>query len=127
MKTPVLPVQEGGQVVLSCQFSIDKETDKEINIRNTSFFKNGAETGTYSSFTSETATSMTIDYVTQADEGFYKCASTDREMQSPESWLAVRRYQGLLFGLHLSPSIIIIIIIFCISECGSLQDVMSFR
>ncbi|XP_068175873.1 uncharacterized protein [Antennarius striatus] len=37
---------------------------------------------------------MTIENVTQDDEGFYKCASQDRKMESPESWLSVRAAQG---------------------------------
>lgn len=37
---------------------------------------------------------MTIANVTQEDEGFYKCSSPDREVESPESWLSVRKDWG---------------------------------
>lgn len=41
---------------------------------------------------------MTIKNVTQQDEGLYKCASHDRKMESPESWLSVRPDRGQLYG-----------------------------
>lgn len=66
---------------------------------------------------------MTIENVTKADEGFYKCVSEGRKMESPESWLSVRRDRGQLSGLHL---MIIMIILFSISESGSLKDVTCY-
>ncbi|XP_068175874.1 putative high affinity immunoglobulin gamma Fc receptor IB isoform X3 [Antennarius striatus] len=87
MKIPAFPVLEGEEVVLHCQYSTD-------NQRNTTFFKNGAEVFTHSSSSSDRMIKMTIENVTQDDEGFYKCASQDRKMESPESWLSVRAAQG---------------------------------
>ncbi|KAK1896970.1 Cell adhesion molecule-related/down-regulated by oncogene [Dissostichus eleginoides] len=37
---------------------------------------------------------MTLENVTQEDEGFYKCASQDRKMESPEAWLSVSPHRG---------------------------------
>lgn len=101
---------EGGNVVLSCQYLKD-------NKNNITFFKNGEEIGTLSS---KGVTEMTIESVTQADEGFYKCVAKDTKMESPESWLSVAPDQGLLSDPNL---MIIMIIIFSMSESGSLQDV----
>lgn len=41
---------------------------------------------------------MTIENVTREDEGLYKCASKDRTMESPESWLSVRPDRGQPYG-----------------------------
>ncbi|XP_059196336.1 Fc receptor-like protein 6 [Centropristis striata] len=87
LKTPAFPVFEGDKVVLYCQYW--------RGIHNkTTFFKNGAKIVTYSSTSSDRVIKMTIENVTQEDEGFYKCASQDREMESPESWLSVRLDRG---------------------------------
>lgn len=85
LKTPVLPVFEGDNVVLYCQYRTD-------NHSNTTFFKDGAEITTSSS--SGTVIEMAIENVTQEDEGLYKCASQDRETESPESWLSVSAGRG---------------------------------
>ncbi|KAI4828504.1 hypothetical protein KUCAC02_022588 [Chaenocephalus aceratus] len=37
---------------------------------------------------------MTLENVTQEDEGFYKCASQDSKMESPEAWLPVSPHRG---------------------------------
>ncbi|CAK6956081.1 uncharacterized protein LOC128361794 [Scomber scombrus] len=84
LKTPAFPVPEGGNVVLSCQYLKENKS-------NTTFFKNGEEIGTLSS---KGVTEMTIENVTKADEGFYKCVAKDRKMESPESWLSVAPEQG---------------------------------
>lgn len=89
LKTPAIPIFEGNKVVLCCQYWTG-------NHSKTAFFKNGAEILTYSSSSSDRATAMTIENVTQEDEGFYKCASRDRQLESPESWLSVRPGRGQL-------------------------------
>ncbi|KAK9514596.1 hypothetical protein VZT92_026626 [Zoarces viviparus] len=90
LKTPASPVFEGDGVVLYCQCWTG-------NHSRTTFFKNGAEVVTYSSSSSDGVINMTIENVTRQDEGFYKCASRDGKMESPESWLSVRPDPGLNF------------------------------
>ncbi|XP_074493096.1 uncharacterized protein LOC141768605 [Sebastes fasciatus] len=87
LKTPASPVFEGDKVVLYCQYWSG-------NHSKTTFFKNGAEMVNSSSSTSDRVMKMTIENVTQEDEGFYKCASQDGKMESPESWLSVRPDPG---------------------------------
>ncbi|KAM7410360.1 hypothetical protein PAMA_001684 [Pampus argenteus] len=87
LKTPAFPISEGDNVVLYCQYWTGSNN-------TTAFFKNGAEIITYSSFSADRVTKMIIENVTQADEGFYKCASEDKKMESPESWLSIRRDRG---------------------------------
>lgn len=90
LKTPAFPVLEGDEVILSCQY-LSGTPGK------TTFFKNGAEMNTsYSSASSNRVIKMTIENVTQDDEGFYKCASQDGKMESPESWLSVIPDRGQL-------------------------------
>lgn len=91
LKTPALPVLEGDKVVLRCQYWTG-------NHNKTTFFKNGAEIITYTSSSSNRLIKMAIENVTQEDEGFYKCASQDRKMASPESWLSVRPDRGQQCG-----------------------------
>ena len=74
-------------MVLYCQYQTG-------NHSKTAFFKNGAEIVTYSSSSSDGVIKMTMENVTQEDEGLYKCASQDRKMESPESWLSVRPDRG---------------------------------
>lgn len=85
----ILPssVSIGDKVVLYCQYQTG-------NYNKTTFFKNGVEIGTYSSFSSESVINMTIENVTQQDEGLYKCASQDGKLKSPEIQLSVRHDQG---------------------------------
>ncbi|XP_032381916.1 neogenin isoform X1 [Etheostoma spectabile] len=87
LKTPSFPVFEGDNVVLYCQY-------KTSNHSEITFFKDGAEIVTSSSSGSDRVTKMTLENVTQEDEGFYKCASQDRKLESPESWLSVRPDRG---------------------------------
>lgn len=87
LKTPAFPVSEGDEVVLYCQYWTG-------NHSKTSFFKNGVEISTLTSSSSDRAIKMTIENVTQEDEGLYKCASRDRKTESPESWLSVRPDRG---------------------------------
>ncbi|XP_039667697.1 uncharacterized protein LOC120565756 [Perca fluviatilis] len=87
LKTPSFPVFEGDKVVLYCHYWTG-------NHSQITFFKDGAEIVTSSSSGSDKVTKMTIENVTQEDEGFYKCASQDRKLESPESWLSVRPDRG---------------------------------
>ncbi|KAM7012002.1 limbic system-associated membrane protein-like [Tautogolabrus adspersus] len=87
LRTPASPVFEGDAVSLICQYWTG-------NNRKTIFFKNGAQILASTSSISGRQIKMTIENVTQEDEGFYKCASTDRQMESPESWLSVRPERG---------------------------------
>lgn len=85
MKTPVHSVPEGEQVVLYCQYW-------KGNHSKTTFFKDGVEVHT--SLSPDRIVEMTIDNVTKEDEGFYKCASHGRKMESPASWLSVGSEKG---------------------------------
>ncbi|XP_034438692.1 uncharacterized protein LOC117760065 isoform X2 [Hippoglossus hippoglossus] len=87
LKTQASPVFTGDDVTLCCQYQSGKH-------KQTSFFKNGALIDSNSSSGSDRVIKMTLKNVTQEDEGFYRCASHDRQMQSPESWLSVRPDRG---------------------------------
>lgn len=76
-------VSEGDRVILHCQFW-------NANQRMATFFKDGLELATQSSAHPETGVGMTLENVSKAQEGFYKCASQDRTMESPDSWLSVK-------------------------------------
>lgn len=89
LKTPAFPVCEGDEAVLYCQYWTG-------NHSKASFFKNGVEIVTLTSSSSDRVIKMTLENVTQEDEGLYKCASQDRKMESPESWLSVRPARGNL-------------------------------
>ncbi|XP_041861302.1 uncharacterized protein LOC121652556 isoform X2 [Melanotaenia boesemani] len=86
LKTPALPVFKGDNVNLSCQYRTDV-------CHEAIFFKNGAKF--FNSSGSDKVVNVTIYNVTQKDEGFYKCASPDRRMESPESWLSVIGDRGM--------------------------------
>lgn len=93
LKSPAFPVFAGNKVVLYCQYRIG-------NHSNATFFKNGREIIAETFFSSSDGViEMTIENVTLEDEGLYKCASQDRKMESPESWLSVRPARGRLCGL----------------------------
>ncbi len=113
LKTPAFPVFQGDEVVLLCQFWTD-------NHSKTTFFKNGAEIATCTPSSSDRVIKMTIRNVTQEDEGFYKCVSHDRKMESPESWLSVRPDRGQLMhfdnNIHHSASSYF-------NQSGSFKDV----
>lgn len=91
LKSPYL-VSEGGRVVLHCQFW-------NGNQRMATFFKDGLEVATRSSAHPEAVIGMAVENVTKAQEGFYKCASQDRTLESPESWLSVK-CTGCHFSLY---------------------------
>nr|XP_046248648.1 uncharacterized protein LOC124061129 isoform X2 [Scatophagus argus] len=88
LRTPAFPVFEGDRVDMYCQYY------RTSNNSKTSLFKNGAEIIPYSSSSSDGVIKMTLKNVTQENQGFYKCASQDRKMESPESWLSVRPGRG---------------------------------
>ncbi|XP_013886238.1 Fc receptor-like protein 2 [Austrofundulus limnaeus] len=83
LKTPAFSVHHGGTVVLHCQYRTGNQNE-------TIFFKNGIAINT-----SETTLNLTMEKVTQQEEGLYKCGSQDRKMESKESWLSVT-----LDGVH---------------------------
>lgn len=87
LRTPAIPVPEGDTVVLQCQYLTANHSD-------TVFFKNATEVFTFNSSSQAEVVKMTLENVTQEDEGYYKCASQDRKMESPESWLSVRPQGG---------------------------------
>ncbi|KAJ3598950.1 hypothetical protein NHX12_032913 [Muraenolepis orangiensis] len=76
LKGPYL-VSEGDRVILHCQFR------KGGGRRTATFFKDGVELATRSS-------GLAMENVSKAQEGFYKCTSPDRTLESPESWLSVQ-------------------------------------
>ncbi|XP_077439287.1 Fc receptor-like protein 2 isoform X2 [Vanacampus margaritifer] len=83
MRTPAFSVPHGGSVVLACRY-------RKGNHTKTTFFRNGVETSTYSSPGPGTEIKLTIENVSEVHEGFYKCASQDGKLESPQSWLSVR-------------------------------------
>ncbi|XP_061681159.1 uncharacterized protein LOC133503492 isoform X2 [Syngnathoides biaculeatus] len=82
MRTPAFSVPHGSNVVLACLF-------RKGNHTKGTFFRNGVETSTYSSPDPGTELKLTIENVTEGHEGFYKCASQDGKLESPQSWLSV--------------------------------------
>ncbi|XP_053299407.1 uncharacterized protein LOC128458553 [Pleuronectes platessa] len=89
LKTQASPVFTADDVTLCCQYQSGKH-------KQTSFFKNGALIDSNSLSGSDRVIKMTLKNVTREDEGFYRCASQDRQLQSPESWLSVRPDRGKL-------------------------------
>lgn len=87
LRTPAIPVSEGATVVLQCQYLT-------ANHSKTTFFKNAAEVLTSDAASPARVVKMTLESVTQEDEGLYKCASQDGTTESPESWLSVRPQGG---------------------------------
>ncbi|XP_061539905.1 high affinity immunoglobulin gamma Fc receptor I-like isoform X1 [Phycodurus eques] len=83
MRTPAFSVPHGSNVVLACRF-------RKGNHTRSTFFRNGVETSTNSSPGPGAELKLTIENVTDAHEGFYKCASQDGKLESPQSWLSVR-------------------------------------
>lgn len=84
LSTPTQPVVEGSDVTLHC---IHKETALKAKLKTElkhirDFYKNGLHLMTC--YTNN----MTIQNVTKADEGLYKC-SISSAGESPESWLSV--------------------------------------
>ncbi|XP_051996849.1 uncharacterized protein LOC127653988 isoform X1 [Xyrauchen texanus] len=75
--SPVHPVMKGGTATLQCKSLLYK-------VSQTVFYKNGVN------FLSLNGTEMTIENVTKADEGFYKCAFANSSLESSEIWLSVR-------------------------------------
>ncbi|CAB1448963.1 unnamed protein product [Pleuronectes platessa] len=89
LKTQASPVFTDDDVTLCYQHQSGKH-------KQTSFFKNGALIDSNSSSGSDRVVKMTLKNVTREDEGFYRCASHDRQLQSPESWLSERPDRGQL-------------------------------
>ncbi|XP_019752568.1 Fc receptor-like protein 2 isoform X2 [Hippocampus comes] len=83
MRTPALSVPRGGNVVLECRY-------RKGNHLKTTFFRNGIKLSPDSSPGQGTEIKITIVNVSEAHEGFYKCASQDGKLESPQSWLSVR-------------------------------------
>lgn len=75
--SPVLPVMKGDSVTLQCNVKL-------YEFNQIIFYKNGVKV------LSQRGTQMTIENVTQADEGFYKCAITNSTLESLENRLSVR-------------------------------------
>ncbi|XP_053300978.1 uncharacterized protein LOC128460011 isoform X1 [Pleuronectes platessa] len=87
LKTQASRVFTDDDVTLCCQYQSGKH-------KQTSFFKNRALIDSNSSSGSDRVIKMTLKNVTREDEGFYRCASHDSQLQSPESWLSVRPDRG---------------------------------
>ncbi|XP_077391060.1 uncharacterized protein LOC144027426 isoform X2 [Festucalex cinctus] len=83
MRTPAFSVPHGGSVVLACRY-------RKGNHTKTTFFRNGVEMSTYSFPGPGSEIKLMIENVSEAHEGFYKCASQDGKLESPQSWLSVR-------------------------------------
>ncbi|MEQ2248797.1 hypothetical protein ILYODFUR_022733 [Ilyodon furcidens] len=80
LKTPAFPVSEGDKVVLNCQH-------RTGNLHKATLFKDGTPVN-------PSMSSWTIAAVATKDEGFYKCVSQDRKIESPEGWLSVTQREG---------------------------------
>lgn len=74
-------------MVLYCEYRTDNQNE-------TIFYKNGIAISSL-----EKSTNLTIEEVTQDQEGLYKCVSWDRKMESEASWLSVTLDQGQMFTL----------------------------
>ncbi|XP_060775954.1 sialoadhesin-like isoform X2 [Neoarius graeffei] len=74
LQIPVQPVMEGQTVTLLCNTS--------YNLNQAFIYKDGLK------FMNNT--NVTMENVTKADEGFYKCVNPTAGMESLESWLSVR-------------------------------------
>ncbi|XP_077572775.1 uncharacterized protein LOC144196458 [Stigmatopora nigra] len=77
MRTPVYSVPQGSSAVLSCHY-------RKGNYTKSTFFRNGVKA--YG-----TETKLTLKNVGEEHEGYYKCASQDGKLESPQSWLSVKR------------------------------------
>lgn len=75
--SPVHPVMKGDSVTLQCKVKL-------YELNQIIFYKNGIQV------LSLNGTQMTIENVTKADEGFYKCAIANSTLESPENRLWVR-------------------------------------
>ncbi|KAF6733116.1 Peroxidasin-like [Oryzias melastigma] len=104
LKTPALPVPEGGEVVLFCQFRTENQTQA-------TFFRDGIEIGTFNSSSLDGAVTLTIGEVKITDEGSYKCSCSDRKMESPESWLSVSPDRGSWKWFAVSSIIVLLFLI----------------
>ncbi|XP_049588267.1 limbic system-associated membrane protein isoform X2 [Syngnathus scovelli] len=82
MRTPAFSVPQGGSVILACRY-------QKPNHTKTTFFRNGIEMFTSSSLSPTAEMKLSIQNVSEAHEGFYKCASEDGTLESPQSWLSV--------------------------------------
>ncbi|XP_053291235.1 uncharacterized protein LOC128451427 isoform X2 [Pleuronectes platessa] len=104
LKTQASPVFTDDDVTLCYQHQSGKH-------KQTSFFKNGALIDSNSSSGSDRVIKMTLKNVTREDEGFYRCASHDRQLQSPESWLSVRPDRGSWKWIIASCGVLLLIVI----------------
>ncbi|XP_077463198.1 Fc receptor-like protein 5 [Stigmatopora argus] len=84
MRTPVYSVPQGSSTVLSCRY-------RKGNYTKSTFFRNGVKAYTCNSSGVGTETKLTLENVGEEHEGFYKCASQDGKLESPQSWLSVKR------------------------------------
>nr|XP_061790677.1 low affinity immunoglobulin gamma Fc region receptor III-A-like [Nerophis lumbriciformis] len=84
MSTPASTIPQGRSVILACRYWKGNHT-------KSTFFRNGVKMSTCNSSGPDTETKLTIENVTVAHEGFYKCASQDGNLESLQSWLSVRR------------------------------------
>nr|XP_055069784.1 uncharacterized protein LOC129450799 [Misgurnus anguillicaudatus] len=75
--SPVHPVMRGESITLECKSWL-------YELSQTLLYKNGVQV------LSVNGTQMTIENVTQDDEGFYKCAFANTSLESSENWLSVR-------------------------------------
>ncbi|XP_057696661.1 uncharacterized protein LOC130918717 isoform X3 [Corythoichthys intestinalis] len=84
MSTPASTIPQGRSVILACRYWKGNHT-------KSTFFRNGVKMSTCNSSGPDTETKLTIENVTVAHEGFYKCASQDGNLESLQSWLSVKR------------------------------------
>lgn len=75
LQTPVQGVMEGQTVTLLCKTSFNFKHQISIYRDDGQHINN---------------TNVTMENVTKAHEGFYKCVNPNASVESPESWLSVR-------------------------------------
>ncbi|KAG7279383.1 hypothetical protein CRUP_024202 [Coryphaenoides rupestris] len=79
----------GDNLTVQCPGSVNNLTAWRLR-QLSQDFGDGLEVATQSSAHSEAGVGMALENVSKAQEGFYKCASQDRTIESPESWLSVK-------------------------------------
>ncbi|XP_046707391.1 hemicentin-1-like [Silurus meridionalis] len=109
LESPVRPVTEGTPLTLRCL-----HRDSKISVSGVYFYNKG------SIIQNQARREMTINSISNSDEGFYHCKHPERG-ESPKSWITVKVSAPLstvaIVGLSLSCVFVIIIILLILLLC----------